>query len=67
MRDGRHYQRNWELDFIDNIEFVSVFELDDITRGIGELDFFDNIALVLVCEVDHITGGIGELDFIKNI
>ena len=44
-----------------------MFELDDITGGIGELDFFDNIGFVLLFELDDITGGIGELDFFDNI
>jgi len=31
-----------ELDFIENPQFVQVFEPDNITGGIGELDFTDN-------------------------
>jgi hypothetical protein len=44
-----------------------MFELDNITRGIGELDFFDKIAFVWVVHLDNITGGIGELEFFDNI
>jgi hypothetical protein len=44
-----------------------VFEVDDITGGIGELDFFEIIEFVGVFELDDITGGIGELDFFDNI
>jgi hypothetical protein len=32
-----------------------VYELDNITGGIGELDVFDNIGFVFVLEVDNIT------------
>jgi len=44
-----------------------VFELVDITRGIGEVDFFDNIVVVWVFELVNITGGIEKLDFFDNI
>ena len=44
-----------------------MFELDNITRGIGKFDFFDNIGFVLVFKLDNITKGIGEFDFFDNI
>jgi hypothetical protein len=44
-----------------------LFELVDITGGIGELHFFDIIVFVWVFELVDITGGIGELDFVDNI
>ena len=44
-----------------------MWEVDNITGGIGVLDFFDNIEFVLVWEVDDITGGIGKLDFFDHI
>jgi hypothetical protein len=44
-----------------------VFELVDITGGIGELEFFDNIGFVCMFQLDNITGGIGERDFFESI
>jgi hypothetical protein len=35
-----------------------VFELDNITGGIGELDFFDNIAIIRMFKLNDITEGI---------
>ena len=32
--------------FFETIEYVSVFEFDNITKGIGEIDFFDNTRFV---------------------
>jgi hypothetical protein len=43
-----------------------VYELEDITRGIGELDLFDNIEFVEVFKLDDITRQIGQLDFFDN-
>jgi hypothetical protein len=44
-----------------------VFELEDITGGIGELNIFENIGFVWMLELNNITGRIEELDFIDNI
>jgi hypothetical protein len=44
-----------------------MFELDNITGGIGELGFFDNFAYVWVFKFVNITGAIGELDFFDKI
>jgi hypothetical protein len=44
-----------------------MYELYNITGGIGEFDFFDNIAFVLELELDNITRESGEFDFFDNI
>ena len=53
------------LDFFNNIVFVCVFELDNITLGSGDLAFLGNIGFVF--ELDNIIGAIGELGFWDNI
>ena len=55
-----------ELDFFDNVEFVWVFELDDIDGGIVELDLCNNIEFFYVFKLDDIAEGIGELDLFDN-
>jgi hypothetical protein len=43
-----------------------LFELDNLTGGIGELDFFDNPPIDQLFKPNNVTGGIGEFDFFDN-